>query len=123
MNGENQNILAQNNTNKVEENNISFGETMETVPSEEPMNQQMAMMGNISVEAPPASTLNIGVVNPLNGAIEVPDEEEEEELPREKTAAEIELERRNKSGLRFVAIFGLMVLIFILLLPFLVTLF
>lgn len=117
MNGENQNVLGQNDINRNEELPVNtFGVPLENVPTE-PINGQATMM----VETP--APLNIGVVNPLNGALEVPEEEEEEELPREKTAAELDLERRNKSGLRFIIMFGLMVLIFIILLPFLVTLF
>ena len=35
----------------------------------------------------------------------------------------IDLERRNKAGIRFIIIFGLLILIFIILLPFINTLF
>lgn len=62
----------------------------------------------------------------LNATDIINQEEDYEELEEEyaepvKTEEDIDLEKRNRSGMRFIVIFGLIILIFILLLPFLIT--
>ncbi len=104
----------------------------------EPMNQQMAMMGgtltpevsaysevskapmvenSIENQSSSISVANDVVPEPYVSQIEEVDNTEY------MMSENIDLERRNKAGIRFIIIFGLLILIFIILLPFINTLF
>lgn len=111
-----------------------------TVPSQSPANESASR----EMPQPDAPKARVSAVDPrvpkmqANPNVELkpihltdgPDfdqEEEYEELEeydtRVKTEIELELEKRNVTGLRFIIIFGLIILLFILLLPFISTLF
>lgn len=74
-------------------------------------NPQFSMMEN-------NGSSSIGDINPLTGGLEQSIPETENEGYEVSSDVDADLEKRNKAGMRFIIIFGLLVLIFIILLPF-----
>lgn len=102
---------AQVNVQMPEENPVAASPNTYTPEENVPVMQENP---NVKV-----ASINLNAASDLNQEEDY--EELEEYIEPEKTEEDLDLERRNRSGMRFLVIFGLIVLIFILLLPFLIT--